>query len=118
MIPFKEEDAIEIDKRRDENSINTDIKSVLPDMEEPEDENTRLGKELYTSAVKSLNSSTLRKADGWAKMKRAADLGNTDARIKIAFAQFMLPNNANYIEKGHITISFWHPFAQYYRYNL
>ena len=89
MIPFKEEDAIEIEKRLEENSIDTDIKSDLPDVEEPEDENTKLGKELYTSAVKSLNSSTLRKADGWAKMKRAADLGNTDARIKVAFAQLL-----------------------------
>ena len=53
----------------------------------PEDENTRLGKELFHSALKTLNSSALKKANGWAQMNKAAELGNTDAKVKIAFAK-------------------------------
>ena len=89
MVPFKAEDAIEIKKTGEASNHNIDIKSEIPDSEEPEDENTKLGKELFASALKSLNSSALRKSEGWAKMKKAAELGNTDARIKIAFAQLL-----------------------------
>ena len=57
--------------------------------ESEEDENTILGKQLYISALKTLNSSTLRKANGWAQMEKAAELQNTDAMVKIAFAKLL-----------------------------
>ena len=90
MIPFKEEDAIAIKGDNEKNTNDNDASTTPPETEdEPEDENTKLGKELFTSALKSLNSSTLRKADGWTKMKKAAELGNTDAKVKVAFAQLL-----------------------------
>ena len=46
-----------------------------------------MGKELFHSALKTLNSSALKKANGWAQMNKAAELGNTDAKVKIAFAK-------------------------------
>ena len=90
MTHFNEKDAIDIEGANEKNNYNNGAKIELPETEdEPEDENTKLGKELFTSALKSLNSSALRKSDGWAKMKKAADLGNTDAKVKVAFAQLL-----------------------------
>ena len=54
-----------------------------------EDESKKLAKEVFASALKTLNSSTLKKANGWAQMNKAADMGNTDAKIKIAFAKLL-----------------------------
>ena len=90
MTHFNEKDAIDIKGANEKNDYNNGAKIELPETEdEPEDENTKLGKELFTSALKSLNSSALRKSDGWAKMKKAADLGNTDAKVKVAFTQLL-----------------------------
>ena len=83
MIPFEVEDAID-----SKPTAPIDREGNIEEKQE-EDENTKLGRELFISASKSLNSSTLQKANGWAQMNKAAGLENTDAMVKIAFAKLL-----------------------------
>ena len=138
MVRFKEEDAIDPkdannDKLEDtapsltastpvqtkfiHDEANQDPSEKL---EYPqEDENTKLGKEIYASALKTLKSSTHKKANGWAQMNKAAEIGNTDAKVKIAFAK-LLGNDYFYQDLEEAKKSFekatneeGHPEAQF-----
>lgn len=52
-----------------------------------EDETTKIARELYRAASAMLNSSSPDRQVAWDTMSRSADLGNTDAKLKIAFAK-------------------------------
>ena len=52
-----------------------------------EDENTKIARDLYKAASAMLNSSSPDRHMAWVTMERSADLGNVDAKIRIAFAK-------------------------------
>ena len=52
-----------------------------------EDENTKIARDLYKAASAMLNSSSPDRHMAWDTMERSADLGNVDAKIRIAFAK-------------------------------
>ncbi len=54
---------------------------------EEQDENAKIARELYIAASSMLNSTTPNRHKGWDTMVRSADLGNTDAQMKVAFAK-------------------------------
>ena len=105
MLPFRAEDATNPNNLGNDKSDKRIPSPTIPPSLEPnsihngadenhsnipqEDENTKLGKEIYEAALKTLNSSTLKKASGWSQMNKAAEIGNTNAKVKIAFAQLL-----------------------------
>lgn len=54
--------------------------------EEP-DENAKIAKDLYEAALSMLNSTTPNRHKAWDTMTKAADLGNADAKVHVAFAK-------------------------------
>jgi hypothetical protein len=52
-----------------------------------EDENTKIARELFRAASAMLNSSSPDRHLAWETMERSADLGNVDAKVRIAFAK-------------------------------
>lgn len=52
-----------------------------------EDENTKIARDLYKAASAMLNSSSPDRHMAWDTMVKSADLGNVDAKIRIAFAR-------------------------------
>ena len=52
-----------------------------------EDENTKIARDLYRAATSMLNSSSPDRHLAWDTMQKSSDLGNVDAKIKIAFAK-------------------------------
>ena len=57
--------------------------------EEPpkEDENAKIARDLYQAAVQMLNATTPNRHKAWDTMIKAADLGNPDAKLRVAFAK-------------------------------
>lgn len=62
---------------------------LKPSEPEPplEDENTKIARDLYNAALQMLNSTTPNRHKAWDTMIKAADLGNSDAQVKVAFAK-------------------------------
>ena len=52
-----------------------------------EDENAKIARDLYRAATSMLNSSSPDRHLAWDTMQKSSDLGNVDAKIKIAFAK-------------------------------
>ena len=52
-----------------------------------EDENAKIARDLYRAATSMLNSSSPDRHLAWDTMQKSWDLGNVDAKIKIAFAK-------------------------------
>ena len=106
MVQLKAEasikDGLEYDDSQTKESITTSSSTNVASAEkesnarqhqikgiEEEDDNTKLGREIFKTASNILNSSTLHKAKGWSQMNKAAELGNTDALVRIAFAKLL-----------------------------
>jgi hypothetical protein len=52
-----------------------------------EDENAKIARDLYQAATSMLNSSSPDRHLAWDTMQKSSELGNVDAKIKIAFAK-------------------------------
>jgi hypothetical protein len=52
-----------------------------------EDENSKIAKDLFRAAAVMLNSSSPDRHSAWDMMEKSADLGNVDAKVRIAFAK-------------------------------
>ena len=52
-----------------------------------EDENSKLGRDLFRAASVMLNSSSPDRQSAWDMMSKSSDLGNVDAKVRIAFAK-------------------------------
>ena len=52
-----------------------------------EDENTKIARDLFSAASVMLNSTSSNRQLAWETMQRSADLGNIDAKVRIAFAR-------------------------------
>ena len=105
IVQFKAEDGIndglEYDDSQTKESFitpsstkvaSTEKESSAPQQQNEnieEDDNTKLGREIFKTASNILNSSTLHKAKAWSQMNKAAELGNTDALVRIAFAKLL-----------------------------
>ena len=63
------------------------LTAVTPSPPVVEDENTKIARELFRAASAMLNSSSPDRHLAWETMERSADLGNVDAKVRIAFAK-------------------------------
>merc|ERR1719189_344338 len=78
MIKFEASDAIHP-------PVPPDLEKAVE--EEPEDEETKMRREMYESAAALLNSSSGDKDKAWELMEKANELGHPGARLKIVWAK-------------------------------
>ena len=82
-----------------------------------EDENAKIAKDLFQAASQMLNSTTPNRHKAWDTMVRAADLGNADAQIRVAFAKLAgiyFPQNPEAAKEVFVKLAeAGHPEAQF-----
>ena len=82
-----------------------------------QDENAKIARELYQAAAQMLNATTPNRHKAWDTMIRAADLGNPDAKIRVAFAKMAgiyFPQNPDSAKEVFVQLAeSGHPEAQF-----
>lgn len=94
MIPFEASDAIHVTPGYPEDKVP-----------EPENDETKITRELYESALALLNSSSGDKGKAWETLEQANERGHPGARMKIAWAKMLGNHYRQSPEESHALMS-------------